>query len=213
MAEPGSPAARASNTLPPLTRNQRKRANKKRNLLAEAAKLEALPDEEKELEENRQRLANVEKRFHVKAHRRYVQREAAKERNEKEGEERFKVDKSAKQRQKEGEAMRKKQKADEEQVEREKRRREEVEERIEILERKKDWTEVIEEAKVTGRERFMTEEEEKGRGDVEAMEREWQEIAATYDVLLPGDYIHIPESLDFVERHSCKVNRAGDRSK
>ena len=52
---PGSPAARASTTLPPLTQNQQKKANKKKNLLAEVAKLEALPDDEKDLEENRQR--------------------------------------------------------------------------------------------------------------------------------------------------------------
>ena len=182
-------------------------------MLAEAALLEALPEEERDLEENKQRQTNLEKRFHVKAHRRYVQREAARVRDEKEAEEMFKEDKDERTRQKEGERLRKKQKANEEQEKREREKMEGIKERIEVLERKKDWTEVIEEAKITGRERFMAEEEgEKGRVDLEAMEREWQEIAASFDVLLPGEYIHIPESLDFVERHYCKLDRAGDIS-
>ena len=119
VAVPGSPVACARTTLTPLTRNQRKRANKKKNMLAEAARLEELPEEEKELEANRQRQANLEKRFHIKSHRRYVQREAAKQQAEKDGEKRFGEDKSARERQKEGEEMRKKQKAEEAVVERE----------------------------------------------------------------------------------------------
>ena len=211
MAVPGSPAARACSMLPPLTRNQRKRRNKTKNLLAEAAKLEELTEEEKELEENKQRKANVEKRFHVKAHRRYVQRENAKVKAEKEGADRFKEDLPARERQKKGEEMRKKQKADEEQVERERRAMEGVRERMEVLERKKDWKEVIENAKITGRERYLEEEREGGRVDEEVIEEEWQAIAATFNVLLPGIHVHIPESLDFVERHACKLNRAGNK--
>ena len=211
VAVPGSPVARARTTLTPLTRNQRKRANKKKNMLAEAAKLEELPEEEKELEENRQRQANLEKRFHVKAHRRHVQRDVAKEKAEREGAERFKEDMSARERQKKGEEMRKKQKAEEAAVERERERMQGVKDRIEALERRQDWKETMEEAKVTGRERFMEEEAEKGREDEEVLEAEWQELAAEYDVLLPGVHLHIPESLDFVERHACKVDRSGDK--
>lgn len=43
------------------------------------------------------------------------------------------------------------------------------------------------------------------------MEEEWQAIAATFDFLLPGIHVHILESLNFVERHACKVDRSGDK--
>ena len=177
----------------------------------EAAVLEAMPEEEREFEENKMRQAKLAEQFHVRAHRRYTQLEAAKEKAEKEGKRKFDQDKPERERQKEAERLRQKQKEDEEQVRQDRRKAQEVKDRIEVLERTKDWTEVIEEAKVTGRERFMAEEEERGRGDVEVMEEEWQEIAASYDVLLPGLYLHIPESLEFVERHCCKVDQTGHK--
>ena len=179
-------------------------------MMAEAAALESLTEEEKELEENKNRKQNLDKRFHVKAHRRYVQREAAKKKAEEEGDKRFETDQPERERQKEGERMRKKQRAEEEQVRRDRERLERVKDQMEALERKKDWKEVIETAKVTGRERYLDDEREEGREDKEVIEAEWQEIAATFDVLLPGVHVHIPESLDYVERHACKLDRAGD---
>ena len=177
----------------------------------ESAALAALPEEEKESEENKIRLKKVEEKFHTIAHRRHVLRDAAKERAEKEGRQRFAEDKPERERQKEAERMRQKQKGEEEQEKREREKVQGIRDRIEALERKKDWKETMEEAKITGGERYRDEEREKGREDEGVIEEEWQAIAATFNVLLPAVYVHIPESLDFIERHACKVDRAGNK--
>ena len=165
------------------------------------------------MEENKQRLSKLEKQFHVKAHRRYEQRETAKVKAEEEGKKRFESDRPARERQKEAEKKRKKQKEDEAREKRDREKVQGVKDRIEALEKKReweDWVEVIERAKVTGRERYVEGEEEGGREYEEVMEEEWKAIADTFDVLLPGIHIHIPESLEWVERHACRVNRSGD---
>ena len=120
----------------------------------ESAALAALPEEEKQTEENKLRLKKVEEQFHTIAHRRHVLREAAKERAEKEGKERFAEDKPERERQKEAEKLRQEQKAEEEQMRREKEKVQNIRDRMEALERKKDWTKVIEEAKIAGGERY-----------------------------------------------------------